>query len=165
MNNLSLFDLTDKTAIITGGGNGIGRASSIMLATSGANIVVSDFNLEAAEDVAKDINDKGGSAIAVKCDVTNDEELVALVDITLKTFKGIHILVNNVGGGGGGKENPFEIELDQFRGVFERNLFSMWRLSQLVAPHMKEAGYGSIINMSSMASIDKIGRASCRERV
>ena len=54
MNNLSLFDLTDKTAIITGGGNGIGRASSIMLATSGANIVVSDFNLEAAEDVAKD---------------------------------------------------------------------------------------------------------------
>ena len=151
MNNSSLFNLSGKTSIITGGGNGIGRASSKMLASSGANVVVSDFNLEAAEQVAKDINDEGGSAIAVKCDVTNDGELVGLVDITLKTFKHIHILVNNVGGGGGGKENPFEIELDQFRGVFERNLFSMWRLSQLVAPHMKQAGYGSIIN--------KIGRA------
>ena len=129
MNNLSLFDLTDKTAIITGGGNGIGRASSIMLATSGANIVVSDFNLEAAEDVAKDINDKGGSAIAVKCDVTNDEELVALVDITLKTFKGYN--VNNVGVGWR-QRKPFEIEVGSVSCVFERNLFSMWRLTVLL---------------------------------
>lgn len=155
MNTSSLFNLTGKTAIITGGGNGIGRASSKMLASFGANVVVSDYNLEAAKQVAKDINYDGGSAIAVKCDVTNDGELMSLVESTIKTYKHIHILVNNVGGGGGGKENPFEIKLDQFRGVFERNLFSMWRLSQLVAPHMQEAGYGSIINMSSMASIDK----------
>ncbi|HKM44869.1 MAG TPA: SDR family NAD(P)-dependent oxidoreductase [Dysgonamonadaceae bacterium] len=145
----SLFNLSGKTAIITGGGNGIGRASSKMLASFGANVVVSDFNLEAAEQVAQEINDEGGNAIALKCDVTIDQELVDLVDNTLKTFKQIHTLVNNVGGGGGGKENPFEIDVDQFRGVFERNLFSMWRLSQLVAPHMKNAGYGSIINMSS----------------
>ena len=155
MNTSSLFNLSGKTAIITGGGNGIGRASSKMLASFGANVVVSDFNLEAAAEVAQEINDEGGNAIALKCDVTIDQELVDLVDNTLKTFKQIHILVNNVGGGGGGKENPFEIDVDQFRGVFERNLFSMWRLSQLVAPHMKIAGYGSIINMSSMASIDK----------
>lgn len=155
MNTSSLFNLSGKTAIITGGGNGIGRASSKMLASFGANVVVSDFNLEAAAEVAQEINDEGGNAIALKCDVTIDQELVDLVDNTVKTFKQIHILVNNVGGGGGGKENPFEIDVDQFRGVFERNLFSMWRLSQLVAPHMKNAGYGSIINMSSMASIDK----------
>lgn len=155
MNTSSLFNLSGKTAIITGGGNGIGRASSKMLASFGANVVVSDFNLDAAKRVAEEINDEGGNAIALKCDVTIDQELLDLVDNTLKTFKQIHILVNNVGGGGGGKENPFEIDVDQFRGVFERNLFSMWRLSQLVAPHMKIAGYGSIINMSSMASIDK----------
>lgn len=155
MNTSSLFNLSGKTAIITGGGNGIGRASSKMLASFGANVVVSDFNLDAAKRVAEEINDEGGNAIALKCDVTIDQELLYLVDNTLKTFKQIHILVNNVGGGGGGKENPFEIDVDQFRGVFERNLFSMWRLSQLVAPHMKIAGYGSIINMSSMASIDK----------
>ena len=155
MNTSSLFNLSGKTAIITGGGNGIGRASSIMLASFGANVVVSDFNLEAAQQVAEEINDSGGNSIAVMCDVTNDEQLVKLVDTTLKTFKHIHILLNNVGGGGGGKENPFEIDMNQFRGVFERNLFSMWRLSQLVAPHMKKTGYGSIINISSMASIDK----------
>ena len=155
MNTSSLFNLSGKTAIITGCGNGIGRASSKMLASFGANVVVSDFNLDAAKRVAEEINDEGGNAIALKCDVTIDQELLDLVDNTLKTFKQIHILVNNVGGGGGGKENPFEIDVDQFRGVFERNLFSMWRLSQLVAPHMKIAGYGSIINMSSMASIDK----------
>lgn len=155
MNTSSLFNLSGKTAIITGGGNGIGRASSKMLASFGANVVVSDFNLEAAQQVAEDINLEGGNAIAAKCDVTIDDDLVNLVTISLDTFKHIHILVNNVGGGGGGKENPFEIDVNQFRGVFERNLFSMWRLSQLVAPHMKKAGYGSIINMSSMASIDK----------
>lgn len=155
MNTSSLFDLSGKTAIVTGGGNGIGRASSKMLASYGANLVVSDFNLEAAQQVVEEIKDEGGNAIALKCDVTIDEELVNLIDNTLKTFKHIHILVNNVGGGGGGKENPFEIDIDQFRGVFERNLFSMWRLSQLVAPHMKKAKYGSIINISSMASIDR----------
>ena len=154
MNTSSLFNLLGKTAIVTGGGNGIGRASSKMLASFGANVVVSDFNLDAAKQVVEEINDEGGNAIALKCDVTIDQELVDLVDNTIKTFKQIHILVNNVGGGGGGKENPFEIDVDQFRGVFERNLFSMWRLSQLVAPHMKKAQYGSIINISSMASVD-----------
>lgn len=155
MNTSSLFNLLGKTAIVTGGGNGIGRASSKMLASFGANVVVSDFNLDAAKQVVEEINDEGGNAIALKCDVTIDKDLVDLVDNTIKTFKQIHILVNNVGGGGGGKENPFEINIDQFRDVFERNLFSMWRLSQLVAPYMKKAKYGSIINMSSMASIDK----------
>ncbi len=155
MNTSSLFNLLGKTAIVTGGGNGIGRASSIMLASFGANVVVSDFNLDAAKQVAEEINDEGGNAIALKCDVTIDKDLVDLVDNTIKTFKQIHILVNNVGGGGGGKESPFKIDVEQFRSVFERNIISMWRLSQLVAPHMKKANYGSIINMSSMASIDK----------
>lgn len=88
------------------------------------------------------------------CDVTKDEALVNLVDQTLKQFGTIHILVNNAGGGGGGKESPERIDVAQFTKVFEMNVFSMWRLCQLVAPHMKEAGYGSIINISSMASIN-----------
>ena len=58
-------------------------------------------------------------------------------------------------GGGAGKESPYDIEVAQFKKVFDMNVFSMWRLCQLVAPHMGKAGYGSIINMSSMASINK----------
>lgn len=155
MDTSKLFDLKGKTAIITGGANGIGKASCEMLAAFGANVVVSDYNLEAAEKTAKEINETGRKAFAIDCDVTKDEALVNLVDKTIAQFGSIEILVNNVGGGGAGKESPYDITVDQFKKVFEMNVFSMWRLCQLVAPHMKKSGYGSIINMSSMASINK----------
>ncbi len=154
MKTLTLFDLTGKTAIVTGGALGIGRACCLMLAAYGARVVVSDYNLEAAEATAGEIAASGGQAIAVDCDVTKDEALIVLVEKTVKAYDGIHILVNNVGGGGAGKESPYDISVEQFRKVYEMNVFSMWRLCQLVAPYMKQAGYGSIINMSSMASIN-----------
>ncbi len=149
------FDLTGKTAIVTGGAGGIGKACCEMLAAYGAKVVVSDYNLKAAEETSKAINDNGGTSIAIDCNVLEDEALINLVNKTVEKFGGIEILVNNVGGGGAGKESPYDIEVSQFRKVFEMNVFSMWRLCQLVAPHMKKAGYGSIINMSSMASINK----------
>ena len=155
MDTSKLFDLKGKTAIVTGGAAGIGKACCEMLAAFGANVVVSDYNLEAATETSKSINDKGGKSIAIDCNVLEDAALVNLVDQTVKHFGSIEILVNNVGGGGAGKESPYDIEVAQFKKVFEMNVFSMWRLCQLVAPHMKKAGYGSIINMSSMASINK----------
>lgn len=154
MDTSKLFDLTGKTAIVTGGGNGIGKASCRMLAAFGANVVVSDYKQNDAQTVADEINHNKGKAIALRCDVMKDEALVELVEKTLAQYGQIHILVNNVGGGAG-KESPFQIDVAQFARVFEMNVFSMWRLCQLVAPHMKAAGYGSIINMSSMASINK----------
>ncbi len=149
-----LFNLKGKTAIITGGGNGIGEASAKMLAAFGANVIVSDYDLTTAKNVAHTIEKNGGIAVAIDCDVTKDEELVRLTEQTLKHFGNITILVNNVGGGGAGREDPNQIEIAQFKKVFEMNVFSMWRLCQLVAPHMVKAGYGSIINMSSMASVN-----------
>ena len=155
MKTNELFNLNGKTAIVTGGANGIGKACCEMLAAFGANVVVSDYNLEAAQKTSNEINEKGGKTIAIDCDVTKDEALVNLVDKTVQEFGNIEILVNNVGGGGAGRESPYDIEVEQFKKVFEMNVFSMWRLCQLVAPHMKKSGYGSIINMSSMASINK----------
>lgn len=155
MDAKKLFDLTGKTAIVTGGANGIGKASCEILAAFGANVVVSDYDLEDAKKTSKEINDNGGKTVAVDCDVTKDGALVNLVDKTIEEYGGIHILVNNVGGGGAGKESPYDIEVEQFKKVFDMNVFSMWRLCQLVAPHMKKSGYGSIIKMSSMASINK----------
>lgn len=149
-----LFDLTGKTAIVTGGGNGIGKASCKMLAEFGASVIVSDYNMDAAKEVVKEIENEAGNAIAVECDVTKDEELVNLVEKSLEAYGNIHVLVNNVGGGGAGREDPSQIGISQFAKVFEMNVFSMWRLCQLVAPHMQKADYGSIINMSSMASIN-----------
>ncbi|HCC94401.1 MAG TPA: 7-alpha-hydroxysteroid dehydrogenase [Flavobacteriaceae bacterium] len=155
MDTSKLFDLTGKTAIVTGGGNGIGKACCEMLAAYGANVVVSDYKIEPANKVVEEITSKGGKAIALDCDVTKDEALVNLVEKTLEAYGQINILVNNVGGGGAGRESPYEISVNEFERVFQMNVFSMWRLCQLVAPHMKSSGYGSIINMSSMASINK----------
>ena len=155
MNKEELFNLKNKTAIITGGANGIGKACCEILSEFGANVVVSDYNFEAAEKTASEIEKNGGKSFAVKCDNTKDEDLVNLVSETIRKFGSIEILVNNVGGGGAGKESPYQMEVSQFKKVFELNVFSTWRLCQLVAPHMKKSGYGSIINMSSMASINK----------
>jgi len=69
-----LFNLDSKTAIVTGGGNGIGKSSCEMLAAFGANVVVSDLKLEDAEKVANKINSNGGKSIAVACNVTMDED-------------------------------------------------------------------------------------------
>ena len=155
MNTASFFDLSDKTAIVTGGGNGIGKGACEVLGAFGANVVVSDLKPEDAEKVAEQIRSDGGKAIAVSCNVTRDEDLQNLVKSTVGTFGGIEILVNNAGGGGAGRESPFKITLDDFRWVFELNVFSAWRLSQLCAPEMKKSGYGSIINITSMSSINK----------
>lgn len=150
----ALFDLSGKTAIVSGGGNGIGRASCLMLAGHGANVVVADRDADAAKTVVATIIERGGRALAVTCDVLQDEALVNLVDRTLAEFGGLHILVNNVGGGGAGRESPDQISVEQFAHVFQLNVFSMWRLSQLCAPHMRAGGYGSMINITSMASIN-----------
>ena len=150
----TLFDLSNKTAIVSGGGNGIGKACCLMLADYGANVVVADFKAADAQQVVVEIISKGGQALSVSGNVLKDEDLTNLVEQTLAQFGALHILVNNVGGGGVGRESPADITVEQFAHVFQLNVFSMWRLSQLCAPHMRESGYGSIINMSSMSSIN-----------
>jgi 7-alpha-hydroxysteroid dehydrogenase len=125
------------------------------LARAGANIVIADFKAEDAEKTASEIRELGIKAIAVRCNVLEDEDLVNLVETTVAEFGGIHILINNAGGGGGNRENPFKISVEEFKRVFNLNVFSAWRLCQLCVPHMKKAGYGSIVITTSMASIDK----------
>lgn len=151
----SLFNLSGKVAIVTGGGDGIGKGCCRMLAEAGASIVVSDVDAEKAERVAKQIRDSGGKALSTECNVLREEDLVRLVETSVKEFGGVHILVNNAGGGGGGGESPFKVDIAYFEKIFSLNLFSAWRLCQLVAPHMAKGKYGSIVNITSMASIDK----------
>lgn len=150
-----LFDLSGKVAIVTGGANGIGKATAMRLAEAGANIAIGDFNLEDAERTALEIRKLGVKVIAVSCNVLKDEDLVNLVETTVKELGGIHILINNAGGGGGGRENPFKISVDAIKRDFELNVFSGWRLCQLCVPHMKKDGYGSIVFTTSMSSVNR----------
>ncbi len=150
----TLFDLSGKVAIVTGGGNGIGRGCCEMLASAGASVVIGDINIADAENVAQSIIAGGGNAIAVECNVLKDDDLVNLVDRALSEFGHINILVNNAGGGGGGRENPFKVDITYFEKVYKMNVFSAWRLCQLTVPHMAKAGYGSIINITSMSSVN-----------
>ena len=151
----SLFDLSGKVAVVTGGGNGIGRGCCEMLASAGASVVVGDMKAEDGEAVARAIRERGGKAMAVTCNVLKNRDLERLVAQAVEAFGAIHVLVNNAGGGGGGNENPFEMGADDFERVFGLNVFSAWKLCRLVAPYMAEAGYGSIVNITSMSSVNK----------
>ena len=132
-----LFNLKDKVAIVTGGADGIGKATALLLAEAGAHIVIADLNIEKAQKVVQEVEQIGVRALAVQCNILDDQSLVNLVDLTVKTFGTVNILINNAGGGGGGRENPFQITIDDIKRDYELNVFSGWRLSQLCVPHMK----------------------------
>lgn len=150
-----LFDLSGKVAVVTGGGDGIGKGCCEILASAGASVVVSDISADKAKAVADEITSAGGKAIAVACNVLEDADLVNLIDTTVKNYGTVNILVNNAGLGGGGRENPFKIDLSYVERIYRINVFAPWRLCQLAVPKMGESGYGSIINITSMSSIDK----------
>lgn len=149
-----ILNLEGKVAVVTGGGDGIGKGCSMILASAGAKVVVSNRTLSKAQSVVNEIIANGGEAIAVACDVSKEEDLQSLIDFTISTYGTINILVNNAGVGGGGKENPFSIDLDYVKRIYAINVFAPWKLCQLAVPHMSKSGYGSIVNISSMSSVN-----------
>lgn len=149
-----MLDLSGKVAIVTGGGDGIGKGCAEILAAAGAKVVVSNRTLAKAEAVVAEITANGGVAMAVECNVLNDADLVKTVQSAIDAYGAVNILVNNAGMGGGGRENPFKIDLDYVRKIYEMNVFAPWRLCQLAVPHMQQAGYGSIVSITSMSSIN-----------
>lgn len=149
-----LFDLSGKVAVVTGGGDGIGKGVSMTLAAAGASVVVSSRTFEKAKMTAEEIERAGGRAVAVSCNVLNKEDLTELIEFAVKTYGTVNILVNNAGGGGGGRENPFDIDRDYVERIYAMNVFAPWQLCKLAAPHMHRSGYGSIVNITSMSSIN-----------
>lgn len=150
-----MFDLAGRVAIVTGGGDGIGKGCAEILAAAGASVVVSDINIDKAQAVAKEIADKGGKAIAVACNVLDFTDIQTLVDTTVSNFGTVNIIVNNAGLGGGGRENPFKIDEAYVERIYKINVFAPLQLCKLTVPLMQKSGYGSIINITSMSSINK----------
>ena len=142
------FDLTGRSAIITGGSKGLGKAMAAGLASAGASILVSsrhgDEAAEAAEEIAAD---HGQQAISIEADVTSPEQVEAMVQAALDAFGKVDILINNAGINIRGPID--ELSLDDFRSVLNVNVDGVWLCTKTVLPHMKEAGYGRIINLAS----------------
>lgn len=150
-----LWDLSGKVAIVTGGANGIGKASALMLAQAGADVAIGDLHMNDANAVAEQIRAMGRKAIAVPCNILKDEEMVNAVSETVAQLGTVNILVNVAGGGGGGREIPEKISVTDIERDFQLNVYSAWRMIQLCAPHMQQSGYGSVINIASMGAITK----------
>ena len=156
---LNSSDFSEKVAIVTGAGQGMGRAVAEKLAYSGARVIVNDLVSHAAADTAKDIVNKGGNAYPVKGDVTSKEDVSNLVQSTLDKYGSLNILVNNAGVL---RPTPvIDIEEDEWDFVIGVNLKGTYMCSRAVLPTMRETGWGRIINFSSTAgkNISTVGGA------
>ncbi|MFI5412224.1 7-alpha-hydroxysteroid dehydrogenase [Kaistia sp. UC242_56] len=147
-----LLNLDADVAIVTGAAAGIGRAIATTFAEAGAAVVVTDLKPEGAIQVADAIVAKGGRAIGIECNVTDEAHLARAVEQAVSQFGKLTILVNNAGGGG---PKPFDMPMKDFRWAYELNVFALFRLMQLAAPQMEQAGGGAILNISSMSGENK----------
>lgn len=148
----SYFGLEDRVAIITGGAYGIGEATAFMLSNFGAKLALLDIDERQVQYVATSICDQGGVAIAVPCDVTDENAVAFAVKKTMDTYGKIDILVNNAGGGGHGKTLE-EMNLTEWDRLIKLNLTSAYILSMAVIPHMKREMRGKICNISSGSGV------------
>jgi NAD(P)-dependent dehydrogenase (short-subunit alcohol dehydrogenase family) len=142
------FDLTGRSAIITGGSKGLGKAMAAGLASAGADVLVSSRHGDEAAAAAEEIAaDHGHQAISIQADVTSPEQVEEMVQAALDAFGKVDILINNAGVNIRGPID--ELSLDDFRTVLNVNVDGPWICTRSVAPHMKQAAYGRIINLAS----------------
>jgi 3-oxoacyl-[acyl-carrier protein] reductase len=143
--------LKDKAAIITGGGNGIGRATALTFAREGAKVAVADIALDAAKAVAEEIKQAGGEAIAVPVNTADRASVDAMVKAVLAAFGQIDILINNAGILRDAQ--LLKLTEDNFDAVIGVNLKGVFNCTQAVAAHMIERGSGRIVNASSVVGL------------
>ena len=144
-------NLQGKTAVVTGGASGIGRASALALARRGVNLVVADIDEPGALAVAHEITQAGGRAVGVKCDVGQDSAFEELKALALERFGGVAIVMNNVGVLTRGL--PEQIPLEEWQRILNLNLFSVVRSNLAFLPLLLAQGEGHIVNTASFAGL------------
>ncbi|MBE0615770.1 MAG: SDR family oxidoreductase [Burkholderiales bacterium] len=144
------LELKDKVAIVTGGTQGIGRATALRLAAEGASVVIAARGREGLDAVAAEIRAAGGKVAAAQADVSRAEDCAKLVSEAVKAFGRLDILVNNAGTSAVG---DFESVTDDiWQADFELKLFAAIRLARLAIPHMKQQGGGRIVNITNIGA-------------
>ncbi len=145
-----MFDLHGQVALITGGGTGIGRATALVLAEHGVDVVVASRRQENLERVAREVRDRGREALVVPTDVRDADACEALVGSTLDGFGHLDILINNAGGSQSRMLGDWDVA--SWQASIDLNLRSVFLLSQAAAQHMMGRKQGTIVNISSGAA-------------
>lgn len=144
--------LVNKTAIITGGASGIGRAAALRFAREGAQVVIGDINVDGGRATAELIEQHGGRAIFTELNVSDSKQVKELISVTVETFGKLDILFNNAGIG---NPNVKSVDLDEedWDQIIDINLKGVFLGIKNAVPEMKKAGGGAIINTSSLLGI------------
>jgi NAD(P)-dependent dehydrogenase (short-subunit alcohol dehydrogenase family) len=146
------MEIRGKTAVITGGGSGIGRAVSERLARDGASVVVADVDSAGGAETVKRVESTGGRAFFVRADVTSEPDTRRMLETALQQFGQLDILHNNAGIGTGAPGYPL-VEPERWHLVIEIDLQAVILGTGLAAPIMEKRGGGVIINTASMAGL------------
>lgn len=148
---MKIFDLSGKTAVVTGGNGGIGLAMAKGMAEAGANIVVAGRNVAKNAEAVSTLRRLGGSAEAFEIDVTDETACSAMLAFAVEMFGELNILVNNAGTNI--RKSPQSLSLNEWSAVLDTNLTSAFVCSQAAYPHFVQVGGGKIINIGSMYSL------------
>ncbi|SEE20267.1 glucose 1-dehydrogenase [Streptomyces sp. Ag109_O5-10] len=154
------YDFTGQVAFITGAGSGMGLATARAFAASGAAVALADIDETAVNAAAKDLTDAGHQALALVCDVSDEDQVAAAVDRTVATFGRLDMAYNNAGIQIPPTDAADE-SLEQFEKVHAINLRGVWASMKHELRHMRAQGGGAIVNCSSLGGLVGIpGRAS-----
>ncbi|HSF32615.1 MAG TPA: glucose 1-dehydrogenase [Candidatus Tectomicrobia bacterium] len=151
----ALFDIRGKTAIVTGASSGLGMTFAGVLAERGANVVLAARRTERLKQVAEKISQAGGTAFPVTCDVSDPDQVKAMVDASVEHLGRIDILVNNAGVASDGGMMPEKVPNEIFEEVVRVNLLGVWYCCREVGQRMLSDGKGgSVINIPSIAGLN-----------
>ncbi|MFT4520312.1 MAG: NAD(P)-dependent dehydrogenase (short-subunit alcohol dehydrogenase family) [Halioglobus sp.] len=144
--------LQGKVGLVTGGGDGIGRATSLMFAADGAKVAVADVRMEAAEETVALITAMGGEAIAIEADVSCETDVKAMVEATVAAFGRLDCACNNAAGGGGFRPIQ-EVKEKHWDHCHNITLKGVWLCLKYEIPAMLECGGGAIVNIASLSGV------------
>ena len=148
---MKLFDLTGKVVLVTGGNGGIGLAMSKAMGEAGAKIIIAGRNEEKNTQSIKILNSQNIECKSFQVDVVDENSCNKLIENVISNFGKLNILVNNAGTNS--RKRPEEYELDEWKGIIDTNLISMFTCSKASFKHFKDANGGKIINIGSMHSL------------
>jgi 3-oxoacyl-[acyl-carrier protein] reductase len=153
------LELSEKVALVTGAAQGIGRAVALLLARKGADIVLSDINLEKAEETAKEIEAIGRKALALRANVANMDEVERMIEAILERFGKIDILVNNAGIAR--DKMILRMTEEDWDAVLDVNLKGTFNCTKAVIRHMSKQRRGKIVNIASVVGeMGNVGQAN-----